>query len=116
MFDSTRSHGMDSLDPVPTSKAEHCPMVDSAVPWWTTTTVLVTFDTVLSNSYMQSAGNSSCTVSVQLRLRLGVSNGVCRLLQRVGGVKKPNKKDQPACLSDFIVNWVTRRTYSVNRN
>src|SRR3954469_6839170 len=91
-------------------------MVDSAVPWWTTTTVLVTFDTVLSNSYMQSAGNSSCTVSVQLRLRLGVSNGVCRLLQRVGGVKKPNKKDQPACLSDFIVNWVTRRTYSVNRN
>lgn len=67
-------------------------MVDRSVPWWTTTTVLVSFDTVVSDSYMQSAGNSSCTVFVQLRRRLGSANGVCRLVQRVGGVKKPKQE------------------------
>ena len=75
-------------------------MVDSAVPWWTTTTVLVTFDTDLSNSYMQSAGNSSCTVFVQLRRRLGMINESAASDKGIG-VKNANRKGQPFGLSDL---------------
>jgi hypothetical protein len=73
-------------------------MVDSAVPWWTTTTVLVTFDTDLSNSYMQSAGNSSCTVFVQLRRRLGMINESAASDK---GVKKCKQERSAVDLSDL---------------
>jgi hypothetical protein len=75
-------------------------MVDSAVPWWTTAIVLVTFDTDLSNSYMQSAGNSSCTVFVQLRRRLGMINESAASDKGIG-VKKCKQERSAVGLSDL---------------